>query len=114
MRTVTWLAAAAVLIACVGCSTTNESDQSSRNYIVVFQLDMDAGGNLQRLAVYQVLDKQTKRPVMRLPSAYFVGEARDTLKERTWQVTYDQSGRTKPTYVRCLMTHSEPEVPACD
>jgi len=114
MRTVTWLAAAAVVIACVSCSTTNESEQSSRDYIVVFQLDTDSGGNLQRLAVHQVLDKQNERPVMLLPSANFVGKARDTLKERAWPVTYDQAGRTKPTYVRCLMIHSEPEVPACD
>ena len=114
MRSVTWLAAAAVLLACVGCSTTNESEQSSRDYIVVFQLDTDAGGNLQRLAVYQLLDKQNERPVMLLPSADFVGKARDTLKERAWPVTYDQSGRIKATYVRCLMIHSEPEVPACD
>jgi len=114
MHNVRWLAAAAALIAGVGCSTTNESEQSSRDYIVVFQLHADAGGDLQRLAVYQVLDKQNERPVMRLPSADFVGEARDTLKERTWPVAYDQSGRLKPTYVRCLMIHSQPEVPACD
>jgi hypothetical protein len=108
------LVAAVVILACAGCSTTaGPGEPDPHDYVVVFELQPDAGGRLQRLAVSGVLDERTGRPVVYLPSAVFVNQARDALVERPWNVTYDETGKIKPVHVRCLLSAAKPDVPDC-
>lgn len=101
-----------VLIACAGCAATPEPEPE-RSYVVVFELNPDTRGRLQRLAVASVLDRETQRAVVYLPSAQFVNQARDTLAKRAWPTTTDQNGRIEPVYVRCYLSTASPHAPDC-
>ena len=103
---------ALVLVAGAGCATAPEPEPES-SYVVIFELNPDASGRLQRLAVASVLDRETQRVVVYLPSARFVNQARDTLVEFDWPATRDRNGRIEPVYVRCFLSTASPHTPDC-
>lgn len=109
MRHAAWLMAATMLAACAG-PPVEQRDAS--DYIVIFELYPDSAGRLQRIAVSRVLDRRSGRTVIELPSPLFVDRARDTLAERTWNVTYER-GEIRPVTVRCESSPNVPDSPSC-
>ena len=86
--------------------------RDASDYIVIFELYPDSAGRLQRIAVSRVLDKRSGCTVVELPSPTFVDRARDTLAERTWNVTYDR-GEIQPVLVHCEGSPNAPDSPSC-
>jgi len=106
-----WLTGLVIL---TGCATVpGPTGKSTSSYVVIFELYPNTAGSLQRLAVSRVLEQQSGRTVIYLPSAIFVDRARDSLAERTWSVTYDPGGKIRPAYVPCDLSPAAPDTPVC-